>query len=94
MSEDILAPVLAAILAFIVVGVPVIALSARIAIKPIVKAIVMLRQSNSPDEAVTEARMRQLEADVALLSAQLQQMNEVAAFNRQLGEPQEGRKTP
>ena len=73
----------------LVFGVPAIAIAARLAIRPIVEAIVRLKEISAPAAPMlSNARVEALEAEVNRLSMEVQRLNEVDTFNRQLTKPQ------
>jgi hypothetical protein len=79
MDED----VMWALLAMVIWGPPVFALSIRFAIKPVVEAIRTLRESQNPPP--DQRRLNQLEAEIARLSARLESVEQAEAFHRELG---------
>jgi len=73
----------------LVFGVPAIAIAARLAIRPIVEAIIRLKEISAPAAPMlNNARVEALEAEVSRLSMEVQRLNEVDTFNRQLTKPQ------
>ena len=73
----------------LVFGVPAIAIAARLAIRPIVDAIIRLKEISAPaPPALNNARVEALEAEVNRLSMEVQRLNEAETFNRQLTKPQ------
>ena len=73
----------------LVFGVPAIAIAARLAIRPIVDAIIRLKEISAPAApALNNARVEALEAEVNRLSMEVQRLNEAETFNRQLTKPQ------
>lgn len=81
MDED-LALVL---LAFFVIAVPVMAFSARFAIKPIVDAIIRLREASlsQPNQLPQERRLAAIEAELTAIRDQLERL-EGTAFLKEL----------
>ncbi|HEY0809873.1 MAG TPA: hypothetical protein VGD49_06905 [Longimicrobiales bacterium] len=72
----------------LVFGVPAIAIAARLAIRPIVDAIIRLKEISAPAApALNNARVEALEAEVNRLSMEVQRLNEAETFNRQLTKP-------
>lgn len=73
-------------LMFVVFGVPAVAIAARLAIRPIVEAIVRLREVFvvAPGAAPSEQRLARLEAEIEALRAAVASLSEEAAFDRQL----------
>lgn len=74
----------------IVIGIPVMGLTARLAIKPLVEAVIRLRETFQPGavgptaDAATEARLAALEARMEDMRSALQQLVEAEEFRRQL----------
>lgn len=73
------------VIMFAVFGVPAMALGARLAIRPIVDAIVRLRSTSSAHSA--DARVSALEEEVSRLTEEVHRLSESEAFNRQLLKP-------
>ncbi len=85
MSPD---DVLIFILVFLIVAVPILGLTARLALKPIVDAIVRLRETFADSSGgSTERRMRALEEELRQVRAELQRLAEAEAFHRKLYAP-------
>ncbi|HEX6135430.1 MAG TPA: hypothetical protein VFZ24_15780 [Longimicrobiales bacterium] len=73
------------VLMFIVFGVPALAISARIALKPVIEALVRLRDISATRGAVDSApRLAALESEVSRLQVEVQRLSESEAFTRQL----------
>ena len=73
------------VLMFIVFGAPALAIAARIAIKPLLEAVVRLRDSSAAGNAVqSDTRLAALEAEVSRLQVEVQRLSEVESFTRQL----------
>ncbi len=75
---------------FVVFGVPALAIGARLALRPIVDAIVRLRESFAPSAALpADPRLHALEAEVGRLRQEVKRLSESETFSRQLrsGEP-------
>ena len=76
-----------AILAMMMFGVPIMAISLRLALRPIVEAVIRLRESFvaqprlDPDQT---RRIAALETEVDDLARQLRRMESVEEFDRQL----------
>jgi len=86
MRPQELAAIIALLFAGTIVLVPVLALSARFALKPVVDSIARLRQ-NGNDATLQDRRIALLEAELQHLSSAVQQFAEVEDFRRQLGVP-------
>jgi len=84
MRPQELAAIIALLFAGTIVLVPVLALSARFALKPVVDSIARLRQSGN-DATLQDRRIALLEAELQHLSSAVQQIAEVEDFRRQLG---------
>jgi hypothetical protein len=86
-----------AMFAILIVLVPVVGLTARFTLRPIVDAIVQLRDSGRPaPPAGVENRLAELEVEVARLRRELDRVAEAEAFLRQLldaGGPRHGATT-
>ncbi len=72
------------VLMFVVFGVPALALAARLAIRPVLDAILQLRASSTANPAVPDPRIAALETEVSRLGVQVQRLSESDEFNRQL----------
>jgi hypothetical protein len=71
---------------FAVFAIPALGITARLAIKPVVEAIVRLREAfTAAPSAVSEQRFAELEAQVQSLHALLARVQEESAFERELG---------
>ena len=71
------------ILIFLAFVVPVLGLTARLALKPIVDAILRLQQgfSQVTDAPQIRDRMRQMEQDIVTLQAEVDRLTEVSSFH-------------
>ena len=70
---------------FIVFGVPAVAISVRIALKPVIEALGRVRNLSAPRAgADSDPRLAALEADVNRLQAEVQRLTESEGFTRQL----------
>lgn len=75
-------------LMFVVFGVTAIALAARLAIRPIVDAIVRLREHSATSvQPAPDPRVAVLEEEVRRLNVQVERLAEAEAFIRQLRAP-------
>lgn len=84
MDEDIVAIISMALL----IGIPVVAISARIALKPVVEAIVRLRETFTAETAEFQARrIERLEAEVDHLHTQMDRLREAEEFRQRLSAP-------
>jgi hypothetical protein len=72
------------LLMFIVFGAPALALTARLAIKPILEAIDRFREGVAVSSRLPDARVQALEAEVGRLSKEVERLSEAEAFHRQL----------
>ena len=73
------------VLMFIVFGVPALAISTRIALKPVIEALVRLRDISAARGAVdSDPRLAALESEVSRLQAEVQRLSESEAFIHQL----------
>lgn len=72
--------------AFLIVVVPLLGLTARLAIKPMVDAIVRLRESfaHGGGGGVVERRILQLEDELQQLRREVHRLAEAEAFQREL----------
>lgn len=84
-----------AILSFVILGVPVLGLTARFALKPIVEAIIRLRDAFAPPgqapSGLQERRLAAIEEELGAIRGQLERL-EGTAFLKELhgGERQPG----
>ncbi|MDX1675293.1 MAG: hypothetical protein R3314_10905 [Longimicrobiales bacterium] len=72
---------------FFVIGIPVMGLTARLAIKPLVESIIRVREAflqEGRDEAVSARDVERLEAEVRELREQVHRLTEAAEFDRKL----------
>jgi hypothetical protein len=85
---DIVALV-AVVLGISIVLVPVIGLTARFALKPLVEALARVFESRSVDETVRilERRVELQEQQIEALQASVKQISETQEFDRQLAAP-------
>ncbi len=72
------------VLMFIVFGAPALALSARLAIRPILDAIERFREGVAVSSRVPDPRVQALETEVNRLATEVQRLAEAEAFHRQL----------
>ena len=74
------------ILIFLVVVVPVLGLTARLALKPIVDAILRLQQafSQTTDSHQIHERMRQMDREITVLQAEVEKLSEVSSFHESM----------
>jgi hypothetical protein len=83
-DEDIVAIISLTVL----IGLPVLAISTRIALKPVVEAIVRLREGLNSDSAALQARrFERLEAEVDGLRDEVERLREAEEFQRRLQAP-------
>ena len=78
---------LAFLITLIVVGIPVMGLTARFAVKPIVESILRMREAfleESRDDAVTVADVQRLEREIDELRGQVHRLTEATEFDRKL----------
>jgi hypothetical protein len=77
------------LLVFFGVVVPVLGITARLAIKPMVNAIVRLRESfaQGAGSGLVERRVLQLEDELRQVRAEVQRLAEAEAFQRELLSP-------
>ena len=80
MDEDILAM----ILVFLVVAVPVFGFTMRFAINPVLIAMLRLRESSTRQAEEADQRMMALTHEVQRLSATVERIEEGADFERRL----------
>ena len=84
-----LAGVLAILFGGAALLVPILALSARFALKPVMETWIRLRQAETSDQEkiLQDRRIALLEAEVQSLQQTLQRRTEAEAFERQLNAP-------
>jgi hypothetical protein len=86
--EDVVGLAIAAV----VVLVPVLAVSARVALRPIVDSLVRLNQAfGSASSTESKQRIAELENRVEQLTEQVRRLEEAEAFHRQLSRGEEPR---
>ena len=80
------------ILGISIVLVPVIGLTARFALKPVVEALARVFESRSVDETVRilERRLELQEQQLEALQASVDKLSETQEFDRQLAAPRSG----
>lgn len=84
MDEDIVAIISLTVL----IGIPVLAISVRIALKPVVEAIVRVREGFSTETAALQARrFERLEGEMDGLRAEVERLREAEEFQRRLEAP-------
>jgi hypothetical protein len=73
----------------IVLGIPLVGITARMVIKPLVEALVRLREAGvttgAQQQILTDRRMTELQEEVASLRQNVERLMEAESFNRQLG---------
>lgn len=76
----------------IVVGVPMMGLTARLAIKPLVESILRVREAflEKPGGGASAAEMERLGREVQELREQVRRLSEATAFDRKLLGPDDG----
>jgi hypothetical protein len=90
---DKLAPLIAFLVVSFICSIPVIAFSARFAIKPMVEALARLRESSGHDSSVDRAlaqqdrRLSLMEAELQHVTAALDRLAEAERFHAQLAAP-------
>lgn len=82
MDEDIVAIIAMSL----IVGAPVLALSARIAIRPVVDAIARLKETFN-EESAAALRLARLEDEVDRLRGEVRTLKEADEFQKQLRQP-------
>jgi hypothetical protein len=87
-----LVSLIATILGISIVLIPVIGLTARFALKPVVEALARVFESRSVDETVRilERRVELQEQQIEALQASLEKLSETQEFDRQLAAPRAG----
>ena len=87
-----LVSLIATILGISIVLIPVIGLTARFALKPVVEALARVFESRSADETVRilERRVELQEQQIEALQASIQKLSETQEFDRQLAAPRAG----
>ena len=84
------------ILGISVVLVPIIGLTARFALKPVVEALARVFESRSVDETVRilERRVELQEQQIEALQSSIDKLSETQDFDRQLAAPRAGDAAP
>lgn len=73
------------LLMFLVFGVPAVAISVRIALRPVIEALVRVRDiSGHRAAADPDPRFAALESELKRLQVEVQRLSEAEAFTRQL----------
>ena len=76
------------VLMFVVFGAPALAIAARLAIRPVLDAIVRLRESSPSNHAhAPDPRLAALEDEVSRLSVEVRRLTESEEFHRRLIQP-------
>lgn len=75
------------ILMFIVFGIPALAIAARLAIRPVLDAVLSLRETAAARPLASDSRVAALEAEVSRLSLEIGRLTDAQAFDRQLAQP-------
>ena len=75
------------VLMFVVFGVPALALAARLVIRPMLDAIISLRETAAARAMAPDPRLAELEAELSRLSLEVERLSEAEAFHRQLNQP-------
>ncbi|MFW6079049.1 MAG: hypothetical protein ACODAE_05470 [Gemmatimonadota bacterium] len=74
-----------ALLVLILIGTPVLAISARIALKPLAEAVARMREAfQGSRDAVSDDRLAALEEEVRLLRRALEHRMELGGFDAEL----------
>jgi hypothetical protein len=91
-----LVALVAVILGISVVLIPIIGLTARFALKPVVEALARVFESRSVDETVRilERRVELQEQQIESLQSSLEKLSETQEFDRQLSAPRAGDAAP
>ena len=84
------------ILGISVVLIPIMGLTARFALKPVVEALARVFESRSVDETVRilERRVELQEQQIEALQSSLEKLTETQEFDRQLAAPRAGDAAP
>jgi hypothetical protein len=71
----------------VLVFIPALALTARFALKPIVEAIIRLREgfTSTPREVASDQRLLRMEQQLSALQRRLDEVEKAGTFERQLG---------
>jgi hypothetical protein len=87
-----LTSIIAVIMGISVVLIPVIGLTARFALKPVVEALARVFESRGMDESlqIMERRMSLMEAQVEMVAASMNRLEETATFDAQLRSGSDG----
>jgi hypothetical protein len=81
-----LTAIIAVIMVFSIVLIPIIGLTARFALKPTVEALAKIFEKQGTDEGlrILERRIALLETELDTLQTGMQRLEEVSSFDRQL----------
>ena len=87
-----LTAVLGIVMGSLMVLIPITGFTLRFALKPIAEAVARMREAESSDRAAAllEQRVALLEQQLGVLETDVRQVEDVAAFRRELEAPQEG----
>ena len=79
----------AMVAAFVIVGVPVLGITARLVVRPIVDALVRLQEAGlmgtSQQQQLEQRQIVELQEEVQTLRRAVERLTEAESFNRQLG---------
>ena len=78
---------LAMLLAFIVVVIPVFGFTARFALNPVLQTLLKLREASAKQSAESEARLTELTVELQRLTAAVERLEEGSTFERELRKP-------
>lgn len=89
--EEVIPQIAAFLLAALLLGVPILAFSLRFALKPMVEAYTRIKETQqgggSRDLPVVLEQLALLEQRLEAIEAQVDRLDEVVQFNRQLEKP-------
>lgn len=70
-----------------VILIPILAISARFALKPLMETWIKARQVSGPESQIQDRRIALLEAEVQSLQGTVRQLTEAESFRNQLSAP-------
>lgn len=76
--------VLAMLMVFIVVVIPVFGFTARFALSPLLQTMLKLRESSAKQSQLSEAQLAEVTIELQRLSAAVEQLQERSDFEREL----------
>ena len=77
------------VMGLVIVGIPVLGFTAKMVLKPLVEALVRLREAGvvmgSQQQQLADQKFVQMQEEIRLLHEQVERLTEAETFHRQLG---------